>query len=204
MSAGGFSVGERVIYKDRKGVPQDARVEQILTEGHETSFVVSVAGEQVKTVAARLRKPSSAALPKGGKGSASRQVAGEIDEMSMNDLTESERKALEFRISSASFVVRGAKLTKFVAHRRKQHIRHFKVLGTSGKLKWDSGVGKLQRAESMVTPDALKIQKLSSDELSRCFMIVLDSRILLLMSPTVIEKQAWVAGVNAIMLGLSA
>ena len=121
----------------------------------------------------------------------------------MRDLTPTERKALEFRIASAGFVVRGSRLTKFVKGRRKQHYRYFKVLGTSGKIKWDSGSGKLKRAEAMVPPDFLKEQKLGQDELSRCFRIALENRDLLLMAPTVVEKQAWVAGVNAIILGLS-
>eukprot|EP00966_Prymnesium_polylepis_P204737 4742892-Prymnesium_polylepis.1 len=33
--------------------------------------------------------------------------------------------------------------------------RYFKVLGTSGKVKWDSGTGKLVRAAPMVPPEQL-------------------------------------------------
>mmetsp|Transcript_2907 Transcript_2907/g.7247 ORF Transcript_2907/g.7247 Transcript_2907/m.7247 type:complete len:642 (+) Transcript_2907:63-1988(+) len=120
-----------------------------------------------------------------------------------HDLTESEKKALEFRVASASFVVRGSRLTKFVNGKRKAHARYFKVLGTSGMIKWDSGTGKIKRAEPMVPGEMLKAHKLGQDEISRCFLIKLEHRDLLLMAPTIFDKQAWVAGVNATMLGLT-
>jgi len=81
--------------------------------------------------------------------------------------------------------------------------------GTSGTLSWGSKYGTARRADAMPrsldgvgTIELAKEQRLSKDELSRCFQVVLIDKQLILMAANLNDKQLWVAGINAVIRGL--
>lgn len=109
-----------------------------------------------------------------------------------------------------SFAAHGAHCIKFVHQRpAARHRRFFRALGSSGTLTWGSRMGQLVQAESTPYPEErdgfARLQRehaLPAEECAKCFQLVLVERNLLLMAPTVEEKQLWVAGINALLSGL--
>ena len=83
------------------------------------------------------------------------------------------------------------------------------MLGSSGTIVWGTQSGRVEHADPTPRPDlkdgAARLQKeqrLTDEELRRCFQVVLDNRTLLMMAASVDDKQMWVAGVNAVLSGL--
>lgn len=125
--------------------------------------------------------------------------------LTMQPLSAAERKILGFRLRAATFVVAGAWCTKLtlspsVAVRQR---RFLKLLSTSGTVTWGSRhQGKLLRADSSCAQHVLLRHNLSDAERECCLQLVLQHRTLLLLAPTVEERNLWVDGCNALLSGL--
>ena len=164
---------------------------------------------EVRTVAARLRAARS-----GSDKSPAPRTSADLDEMNRTlslrlgkerGMSGAEQQSLEEKIIAAAMCVKGAALTKFVIGRRKRHERHVRVtgVGKSAMLKWgDNNSGRLLRAEESLTLGQRREQRLSDEEFSRCFQVVLDGKVVALMAETRNDKLKWVAGLNAIVAGL--
>ena len=128
---------------------------------------------------------------------------------SLFDMSDTERAAMDARLRAAAFVVSGGWLIKFVAGKRLRHSRFVRMLGSSGTIVWGTQSGRVEHADPTPRPDlkdgAARLQKeqrLTDEELRRCFQVVLDNRTLLMMAASVDDKQMWVAGINAVLSGL--
>jgi hypothetical protein len=99
-------------------------------------------------------------------------------------LSSEEQLQINSRIHAAGTVLKGASLVKFVLGRRKQHSRFFKVDGTgkSARLQWGDGGhrGRLLKAQAAPPAGLQREQRLSDDELARCFSVVLEGKVLAL------------------------
>ena len=120
-----------------------------------------------------------------------------------------EQQGLEDRLAAAAACVKGSALIKFVLGRRKRHERFFRVenvvhlTSAQAVLRWGSGghSGRLLRAEESVGPGLQREQRLSNEELARCFQVVLDGKVLAVMAPEKRVKDVWVSGLNALAAG---
>ena len=124
-------------------------------------------------------------------------------------MSDTERAAMDARLRAAAFVVSGGWLNQFVAGKRLRHSRFVRMLGSSGTIVWGTQSGRVEHADLTPRPDlkdgAARLQKeqrLTDEELRRCFQVVLDNRTLLMMAASVDDKQMWVAGINAVLSGL--
>ena len=111
-----------------------------------------------------------------------------------------EQQQMEGRLNAAANVCKGGTLTKFVIGRRRRHDRFFRVEGTGTlcRLVWSGNAHRVVRADALPGPGLQREQRLSDDELSRCFQLLLDGKIVALMAASRQEKQMWVDGINTV------
>ena len=111
-----------------------------------------------------------------------------------------EQQQMEGRLNAATNVCKGGTLVKFVIGRRRRHERFFHVEGTGMecRLVWSGNAHRIVRAAALPGPGLQHEQRLSNDELSRCFQLLLDGKIVALMAGSRQEKQMWVDGINTV------
>jgi hypothetical protein len=115
-------------------------------------------------------------------------------------------RLLEQRLASAGAVTKGGTLVKFVLGRRKRHERFVQAKGTGKEatLSWRGGAARILKTSGGGTWERglQREQRLSEEELRRCFQVVLDGKVLALMAASTAEKAMWVEGLNALVEGV--
>jgi len=172
--------------------------------GDDTSYRIALPdGTEARTIRAKLR-PAGAAVASALGDSDLAEVNRTLSIRLQQGMSGVQQVAFEARINAAGAVVKGATLTKFVLGRRKQHSRFFQVQGTGmhANVVWAGHKGRLLKAQASSPVGLQREQRLNDDELSRCFTIILEGKVLALMASTRTEKQIWVDGINAVAAGL--
>ena len=130
-----------------------------------------------------------------------RQISGNLG----REMSSDEARAVDEKLAATQVCVKGGALVKFVLGRRRRHERFFKVegVGETPILKWSGGKsGRIAKVESEVGKGLQREQRLSDAEMGRCFQVVLDGKVVVLMAPDVQTKKTWVVGLTAARDGL--
>ena len=114
---------------------------------------------------------------------------------------------MERRLQAVDACVKGGTLVKFVLGRRQRHERFFRAELLKGSreatIVWGGGSkrGRLLRVDEKAGSGLQREQRLSEEEVGRCFQVVIEGKALALMAASPREKLQWIEGLTAIVQG---